>query len=674
MVLATPAAAQTTPPAEKPTQVVVQGKRAEVSDRIDRRVYDVKGDPQAQTGIAADVLGKLPSVQVTPGGKITLRGDPGVTVLVDGKIPAAGNAIIQTLSAADIDRIEVMTNPSAQYAPDGAAGIINIITRKRHPLGLSGNLNARAGSNGELVTGGSAVFTQGRWSVDSRLRYVHSPYRGHTVYSRTLPDAVTEIGGWHGDSENLLGNLNVAYKLDDRSTLTFEGQDYRARAKTTDFGDYSLATGAYHAANVAAVSTGQRDIEGVYDFNDEKSGAHFTLDGDHTDFDVTSHNAETDTYAGGAAIYGVRRSTWGPEDNLKGDFERDLSGGRELTAGFELDHRVTHIDRTVYSIGAIAGPESDGFHHTFLGDRSLYSAYATWQFPIGKWTVLPGLRVEWQRQAVAADGLTAGDNRVQYYPSLHLNRDLSAKSKLKLSYSRRVLRPDISDYDPGVVSATPLARQTGNPDLKPSNTDSFEAGYSYSEKGRNADVTLFYRVTHDLQNAEHVAGAGGIVVTRPINAGQAAYGGVDLTLKAPLTFPWKSLPSKSARWKYTLNATLDEARVPQLSGADRHYFSYTGNGVLEYDGARGDQVQLTAGVTGRRYVVDGYMGATSHVDLSWQHPLTPKVSLVVSASDLFLGTRSVTVFNTPQVVSRGRSDIADQVLRVALAWKFGGKK
>ena len=659
---AMPACAQNA--SHEPTQVTVTGQRAETGDRIDRKVYDIKDDPQAKTGTAADILGKLPSVQITPAGKVTLRGEPGVTVLVDGKQPAAGNAVIQTLSAADIDRIEVMTNPSAQYGPDGAAGIINIVTKKRHPPGLSGSVNSRLSDIGEWVNGGTLVFTLGAWSIDSRLRYVHSPYHGDSAYSQDLPETETNIGGWRGDAENLLGNVNIAYKLDDRSTFTLEGQDYRARAKTTSFGAYSSAARSYDGVDVATSDTGQRDIEGVYDYNDDVTGAHLTLDADHTDYNAPSHNSETDTYGSGVALYGSHRDAWGPEDNIKADYERDFTSGRELTAGIELDHRVTHIDREVFDIGAIAGPEPDGFTHSFFGQRSVYSAYVTYQFPAGAWTVLPGLRVEDQRQDVAAGGLTASDNRVQLYPSLHLSRALSAKAKLKLSYARRVTRPNISDYDPGIVEATPFSTQTGNPALKPSDTDSWEAAYSESGKGTTRDITLFYRVTHDLQSQEHLTGASGIVIDRPGNEGDATYGGADLTLKAPF----------GGHWKYTLNATLQAAGVPQVEGGTRRYFGYTGNGGLQYNMVHGDQLQFTAGVTGRRYTVDGYTGATSHVDVAWQHPLTPKVSLVVSASDLFHGDRALTVVDTSLVQSRQYTQPFDQVVRVALAWKFGAKK
>ncbi len=607
-------------------------------------------------------------MQVTPAGKVTLRGDPGVTILVDGKQPAAGNAVIQTLSAADIDRIEVMTNPSAQYAPDGAAGIINIITKKRHPIGLSGSFNSRVSDRGELMAGGAMVFTSGAWTIDGRLRYVHSVFNGDSAFSQSVPETETNDGGWRGAAENLLGNLNIAYKIDDRSTFTLEGQDYHAQGRTTNFGEVTTPSLAYSGVNQQSTTSGQRDIEGVYDFNDDKTGSHLTLDFDHTDYDRPVHNAETDTYSDGEALYGSRGDTWGPEDNFKADYERDFSSGQELTAGIELDQRTTHFERTAYSVGSVPGPETNGFTDSFAGQRSIYAAYATYQFTAGQWTVLPGLRVEQQRQDITAGALFDSNNRVQLYPSLHLTRPLSKTAKLKLSYSRRVQRPDIADYNPGVILATPLLIETGNPLLKPSDVDSWEAGFISGLRDRTTDVTLFYRVAHDVENQAHTADADGVVLEAPVSKGQARYGGLDLTRKAPLPI------LGGTHWKYTLNATIQHAEVPQLVGGDRGYVGYTGNGILEYDAAHGDQLQLTLGVTGRVYVVDGYRGAMSHVDLTWQHPLSPKVSLVVTASDLFRGTRTLAVVDTPDLQSRMITQPVDQVLRVALSWKFGGKK
>ena len=118
-IVASPALAEDQTAPDSTATVTVQGKRNEVTDRIDRRIYDIKSDPAAQSGNAGEVLNKLPSVTVTPAGRVALRGDTNVTVLIDGKYPVNGNNFTQTLAATDIDRIEVITNPSAKYKPDG---------------------------------------------------------------------------------------------------------------------------------------------------------------------------------------------------------------------------------------------------------------------------------------------------------------------------------------------------------------------------------------------------------------------------------------------------------------------------------------------------------------------------------------------------------------------------
>jgi outer membrane cobalamin receptor len=115
------------------SDVVVQAARPDAVARIDRNVYDIKNDPQAKGAPLLDILGKLPSVSVTPAGRVQLFGASGVTVMIDGK--AVSSEKLGAMSGTDVDKVEVMTNPSAQYAAQGSAGIINIVTRKRYSAG-----------------------------------------------------------------------------------------------------------------------------------------------------------------------------------------------------------------------------------------------------------------------------------------------------------------------------------------------------------------------------------------------------------------------------------------------------------------------------------------------------------------------------------------------------------
>ena len=149
------------PTAAKPAAVqelVVTGKSGPVQSLIDRKVYAVTTNLQATTGTAAELLNDVPSVAVDADGNVTLRGDADVTILIDGKPSAQFSGATRGLSllqfpASDIERIEVLTSPPAQFKAEGSAGVINIITRKSRKAGLSGSGQLSAGDHGRFVLG-----------------------------------------------------------------------------------------------------------------------------------------------------------------------------------------------------------------------------------------------------------------------------------------------------------------------------------------------------------------------------------------------------------------------------------------------------------------------------------------------------------------------------------------
>src|ERR1700733_5506424 len=138
--------------------IVVTAQKAPVRRMIDRRTYDVAADLQSTTGTAADILNDIPSVEVDADGIVSLRGDSNVTILIDGKPSAqlsgaaAGDGLLQ-FPASDIDKIELITNPPAQFKAEGSAGIINIITRKTRQAGPSGTAQASLGNDHRYVLG-----------------------------------------------------------------------------------------------------------------------------------------------------------------------------------------------------------------------------------------------------------------------------------------------------------------------------------------------------------------------------------------------------------------------------------------------------------------------------------------------------------------------------------------
>jgi outer membrane receptor for ferrienterochelin and colicin len=667
---AKPAAQPDAKSADAPAELTVTGQRKEVTNRIDRRVYDIKNDPEAQTGTATDVLAKLPSVQVSPTGHVSLRGDPGVTVLIDGKPPAGKDMVIQTMAAADIDRIEVMTNPSAQYAPDGTSGIINIITKRSHPTGFSGTLSQRLNTQGQEVFGASAIITKGPWSVDSRFGYIHSPSETSSSSTQTLPYVSSSQYRSVSTYDNFNLPVTLAYKLSDKDTLSLQTQDYMRRTKISTSGSYRSTAlnydGLHFASNVYRVNS----IDLIYDRNDIKTGAHTTLDVSHGEAGGNVDANTVENYAGGtSAIYGYRERQTNPRDDVKGDYERRFDADHLVTAGFEWSRDGDSLDRGYYDQGAVAGPNPNGSHRLFDGEVTISSLYTTFQMPLGKWTILPGLRVEQEHHTARSGGLSASGGTTKLYPSLHLSHDLGKQTKLKLSYSRRVLRPWVEDYDPGVSYTDRTSIRTGNPALKPTDIDSYEAEYDYAQGPANYSAALYYRVTTNLESSQSTVRSDGIIIYKPVNAGRSNSGGAELTFKSPL----------SAHWKYSLSTNLFMKETPLFSGGSRDDFAYNMNGQVEYDapaknGKGLDQFQAVFNLNSRQYNPQGYSSGSGVLTLIWQHPVTAKVSMVVTAGGLLQTPDQVFVTNVPGVQSRSTAHQDGQTLMLALAYKFGGKK
>jgi outer membrane receptor for ferrienterochelin and colicin len=670
-IAAESALAEDTAAAASTTTVTVQGKRNEVGDRIDRRVYDVKTDPDAQSGNAGDVLNKLPSVTVTPAGRVALRGDTNVTVLIDGKYPVNGNNFTQTLSATDIDRIEVITNPSAQYGAEGTSGVINIITKKRHPFGVSGTATTRLSTQGQIGGNASISVTKGEWSVTGRVNGGFFPGTSRSSTTRTYPnasqaDSRSRVKSIYGGAQ-----VEVARKVGNHQTLTVDAMVYPNGSTTHNDAVYRSASRAFASHVDAKTHNLYTGGEFIYDDNNDEAGRHFTFDAFLGQSDARNTVLTTDTYtqpAAGSAIYGVAMRQSGPDDDVKADYEHRYATGNVLTSGLEW-RRIGNDETDLYTDrGAIAGPHADGSRRDFSGMRDLTAAYFTYQHPlVWGWTVLPGLRAEYERLDIRSQGTRAAPEDVRLYPSLHFSHPLG-QGKLKLSYSRRVNRPDVNQYDPAITYYSAVYATQGNPGLKPPETDSYEIGYDYTHDKTSYDATVYYRA---LENAvsDYAADIGnGVILSRPVNSGHSRSGGAEFTVKRPL----------SKHWKASINANLYYNSVPLLlaGGVEkaRGDVTYSGNTSLEYDPDSGDELQTVFTVTGRQLNAQGYVAATSRLDFTWRHDLTKTVALVVNVQDLLAGMKQETVIDTPDLRGRTFQPANDRLVRIGLTRKFGGPK
>ncbi len=643
-----------------PTEVVVTGQKGGEGERSDRQSYDITHDPEAQSGVIADILRKLPSVNVSPDNQISLRGAV-VTLLIDGKAPSEGNAAIRTLPSNGVERIEIMATPSAQFTPAGTGGIINIITRRRHSLKLSGDINGQMNTLGQGNTSLSATLEAGRWTLngqafadhllDRSVLYLHQAALNETGDGYDITDREDHA---QASADTTSARLSAAYKLSERADLTLKGEYGRYDSVSNGI-TYYRGFDDFDERSIIRSGNRHSDMQLLYDYVGESNGEYLSLIAEHTDYSNRTASAyeQVDGYP-----YDTLFQSEGATDRAQGDFERRF-GRNRLTLGASLDRTSIYLQSGSESAELAIGLAD--YFGGFTASRTLSSAYATWQMPIGRWTVLSGLRAELDQLRLVDTGKS---DAVAWYPSLHASRDLTDKARVKIDYSRRVLRPDLSEYDPAVRYFGAFKALSGNPDLTPQTTDSYEIGYAYDNKDFGADATLYYRDTRGSFTAYAELTDTGLLLTSRINSGRSQSSGIELNWHGPL----------SKRLSYSVSSNLFYTEFPFADGGTRKRFGWSGNALLEYDADNGDQYQINATGYGKALTLQGYSRGFTRFDASWQHPLNDRLSFVVSATDIFNTSRFSTVVDTLALKtdSSGRPNL--RAVKIALAWRYGGAR
>ena len=641
-----PAPAGGKPPAvPQQGDIIVTGQRPTSIDSVDRHTYIVSGDPDAKTGMAIDLLRKLPSVQTTPNGGVTLRGDARVNVLIDGKRPTNGNQALQSLSGAEIDRIEVLTNPPAEFSAEGAAGVINIITKRRTPLGFTGSASARVTSQDREVVSALANLSNGTYTAKLALNAQRTSLPSDAVTTYYLPDPAAQTNRLRGENRNARADLTLKSRIGKDGALSLILLAFNGKRTGTDDITYRSSNGSYTGRTVSANVYSNRVIEGLYETKLASGSIDVSIDGRH-EVKTAPYRSDTvlDIASGGTVRYGQRLSNTGATDDLKADLTWRSGAERQAKLGFEINDDATNVDNSFYNQGL--APDigaSDGLFR-FHGRQTLYTGYASWQQPVLGWTALAGLRFEQQKLSLRADGAVVPRTNSAFYPSLHLSHDIAANRKIKLSYTRRVSRPGIEEYNPGVRTQTTNVTEVGNPNLKSSNTDSVEAQYVFNRGNIYFEAGLFYKYTADLLGVLNDVSPNGQITIMPINRGHSTAAGISGTFRTPLV---KNV-------KGSFDANVARVTVPSIVGNQRSNIRVNASYTIDFkpptrnkNGADAYQLQFT--YTGRTLNLQGYTAATYRLDASWSHPISKDLTLTLSATDITDGQRSRTVVQSPGI-------------------------
>lgn len=656
-------------------EVVVEGSRSDAQVEIDRRTYRVTNAPQVQTSTTLEILDQIPSVTVTPAGRVQLLGNGGVTILVDGRPPVSPDATLRSLPANQIDRVEVMTNPAAQYSAQGTAGIINIITVKRPLPGLTGTVSASGNSLGAFQIAFAPSLSRDKWTVEGSASLART--RGETS-SRTSrvfidpDDGETEGLRQADEVENTEDRVRVSsrvlYRPTPQDTVSVSAEAVGRRGERTTLAEtsgFEPFVERSEAPDRSAGANASVDYERTGPIDGESLKASASIDY----LDWTLENRAFVDYGATALADSRYETLTGIKTESAGskiDYVRPIGTSARFSSGLSWSRAEESTAQSLTVLEGV-GPGADALD-SLESVRDLAAVYATFQFPLAGWTTRPGVRIEHNDFEVRASGLSTRTDDLSVFPSLHLRRELSDDLTVNLSYSRRINRPDAQRLNPFIVFSSNTSARTGNPDLKPEFTNAFETRLEYRREKFSLDTTVYARQTTDAWSNSTELLSDLVFLTTYINTGERWERGAEFSARGQM----------GARWKYVVTANLMFNRQEVLvDGVAQPHddFSYTAVSQLEYrtappDGAPPDEVQVSLRHFGPRLFYDRRTSSFTQVDLTWRHPLSESLSLVMSVNDVFdsASTRTRLLNGDIQELSDHRG--SGTTLRTALVYRF----
>jgi outer membrane receptor protein involved in Fe transport len=491
-------------------EVTVIAERTTIEQKLDRKVINVGKDLTTAGPTASDIMNNIPSVSVDQQtGAIALRGNQNVQVMIDGKlsnVPAA--QLLKQIPSTSIKKIELITNPSAKYNPEGMSGIINIVLHKNVMVGFNGDINVGLTYEEEAKfnSGLNLNYRNGKFNFYGSYggNYAKNQNFGNIFRPADNSDQRFDI---LDDSNSNLFKVGVDFYLNDKNTLSvftnqniFDGNTFGSVQIVDITGGNDLLLQGQDFSSFNENSSQQYNFDYKLDF--EKEGHNIELE---ADFNTFSNDEDATFKFQGNTIQNNYKDfviTDRERTTVNLDYVNPLSESTKLELGAQALLFNTLIDynstgQSLNANGNLIPTPSTEFEYT----RDIYSAYATFGKTYEKWSFQLGARFETVEVRADTNSVRAFTNDyVQVYPSAFFTFTPTEKNQYQVSYSRRVDRPGIGQVNPIREWSTPLISSFGNPNLEPQFTNSIEANYTRSLEKGSITGGVFYRMIEDEIN------------------------------------------------------------------------------------------------------------------------------------------------------------------------------
>ncbi|MAB40299.1 MAG: TonB-dependent receptor [Aequorivita sp.] len=489
-------------------EVNIVAERSTIEQRLDKKVINVGKDLSTAGPTASDIMNNLPTVSIDQQtGELSMRGNGNVRVMVDGKlsnIPVA--QLLKQIPSSSIKQIELITNPSAKYNPEGMSGLINIILHKNVNVGFNGNASVGLTyrENAKFNAGLDMNYRNGKFNFYANLSNNVSKNENDGLITRSLNNS-KEVIHFLDDSKSNLFKVGMDYYLNDKNTISFFTNQNLYEGK----GDGSSTIFYLDQPSLNQQQLfyfANENVSSQYNFdykvNFEKADHSLELEADYNIFSNETIGKYKFRGASPLENFSDNDETDRNQLTVNLDYVNPISESIKIEAGAEARLFETTIDyasngKSYNANGELTDTPSTRFEYV----RDIYSLYATFGKTYEKWSYQLGARVENVSVKADTNKVRAFTNDYfQVYPSAFVTYSPSEKNQYQLSYSRRVDRPGLDQVNPIREFSTPLISSFGNINLEPQFTNSIEANYTRNFEVGSFTGGLFYRLVDNEIN------------------------------------------------------------------------------------------------------------------------------------------------------------------------------
>lgn len=697
-------------------EVTVEGIRSQMRFELDRKVFSVDANIAAAGQSASELLESIPSVEVDQDGEVSLRGNSSVTVWINGKesgLTADNRAqILEQIPAETIDRIEVITNPSAKYSPEGTAGIINIVLKKNRKAGYYGSAELSANSRGGGNVSGNINFNSSKVDAFAGLGFRLRRNKGGSKMDRRMlddngdPNGLFTLG--EGESKNrgrnMFARLGLTYHMTEKDDIGINGFGMLGKRKSSSNTLYTSNIPGNWLSN-EDYSHEDGDMRGMHT---ELNYTHKWND-NHTLDVIVGYNhwgGPSQRYNSEKILYSNQESYKYQEQNMdmsnnswetKIDYTNKLSEWLKLEAGFNGNYSHENSPTDYYVFIANLLPEdydnmfhlvdeddaiqSYGYFNRFIYNNNISALYTTLGGKIDKFSFSAGLRAEaWQIKTRSLGlGQTESEvapfkkNNFALFPSLFLSYSLPQDNELQINYTRRIRRPwgrqlnsfhDISD---------PTNVSYGNPELQPQYSNSFELNYLKSWTFHMLSLSAYIRTTSDMMNRisylnDEVMYSTWANIADEVNSGCEIVSKNSFWNRLDLTTTVNLYNNHISAWNYDFLS--ESGSLIPLSGKKQNSFAWSARMMANVKLPWSISMQATGNYNSKMLSAQGSRQGGWSVDLGFRRAFGPW-SISLNCRDLFDSRRFKSTTNGPDYTQHNERWRGGRTVRLTVKFSFG---